>query len=273
MKFIYKNAIGMPIALLLLFSTPAIAQDAATQTAETYPKFVVGLTGGLTLPIGKFAQTVYCTDVATASASAIPTVNFNTGSGFAGAGGNCGITGTVFLNKHWGIGEYFSYRMFSNAGGQNMALGMQSFPGGFDVDSVTFNFKGNSETFTFLVGPVYTFSPLHKLDVDVRLLVGFVNASLAGNSVTLTDGGVTDPTFYQAVSWANTFGGQLGAGVRYPLSKQIGIGINVDYFYSKPDFTVNNINRNNPAGREIFAYNEPIEGFDFNATLSYTFRK
>ena len=150
-----------------------------------------------------------------------------------------------------------------------MALGMQHFPGGFEVDSVTFSFMGKNQTYSMLIGPVYTMSLAKKLDLDFRLLVGFVNASLAGNSMTLTDGGVTDPTFYQAVSWANTFGGQLGAAIRYSIGDHMGIALNADFFYSKPDFTVNNINRVNNNGREIFSYNEPIEGLNGNLTLYY----
>ncbi len=51
-------------------------------------------------------------------------------------GGNFGITGPWYLRKHWRITEFFSYHHFSFAGGQNLPLGMQAFPGGFDVDSV-----------------------------------------------------------------------------------------------------------------------------------------
>jgi len=255
-------------ALCFILSSTALAQDGA-QSSQGYPRLMIGLTGGASMPIGKFAQTVYCNDATTSSAGAIPTVNYNTGSGFAGVGSNGGITATYLINKHWGVAELFSYQQFSNAGGQNMAYGMQAFPGGFDVDSVTFSFKGNSHTFNILIGPVYTMSLAKKLDLDFRLLVGFVNVNLAGNNITLTDGGVTDPTFYQAVSWANSFGGQLGAAVRYGIGDHIGIALNADFFYSKPDFTVNNINRNNAAGREIYSYDEPIEGFNFNLTLYY----
>jgi len=180
-------------ALCFILSSTALAQDGA-QSSQGYPRLMIGLTGGASMPIGKFAQTVYCNDATTSSAGAIPTVNYNTGSGFAGVGSNGGITATYLINKHWGVAELFSYQQFSNAGGQNMAYGMQAFPGGFDVDSVTFSFKGNSHTFNILIGPVYTMSLAKKLDLDFRLLVGFVNVNLAGNNITLTDGGVTDST-------------------------------------------------------------------------------
>jgi len=255
-------------AICFVATSRGFAQEPDKKTRD-YPRLMIGVTGGVSIPMGKFAQTIYSNDATTSSAGAVPTVNYNTGSGFAGTGGNGGITATYLINKHWGIAELFSYQQFSFAGGQNMAYGMQAFPGGFDVDSVTFQVRGNSHTFNILIGPAYTMSLAKKLDLDFRLLVGFVNANLAGNNITLTDGGVTDPTFYQAVSWANSFGGQLGAAVRYSISDHIGVALNADFFYSKPDFEVNNINRNNAAGREIFSYNEPIEGINANLTLYY----
>lgn len=253
--------------ICFIISSYAFGQG-TEQQSQGYTRLMIGVTGGVSIPMGKFSQTNYC-DI-----SSIPNapVNYNTGSGFAGIGGNGGITATYLINKHWGVAELFSYQQFSNTGGQNMALGMQHFPGGFDVDSVTFSFKGNSHTFNILIGPVYSMSLAKKLDLDFRLLIGFVNATLAGNNITLTDGGVTDPTFYQAVSWANSFGGQLGAALRYSISDHIGVALNADFFYSKPDFTVNNINRNNAAGREIFSYNEPIDGINANLTLYYVLR-
>ncbi len=131
-------------------------------------------------------------------------------------------------------------------------------------------YKEAIHTFNFLIGPTYTLRAGKKFNVDFRLLAGFVNANLAGNNITLWDGGNTYPAFYQAVSWSNTLGTQLGAALRYHISDHICIAFNADLFYSKPDFEVNNVNRNNNAGREIYSYNQPIEGVNVNLTLSYT---
>ena len=240
------------LAACALLSLNARGQDAISQTPQA-TKFMIGITGGVSIPLGNFAKTDY----------------YNSASGFAGTGGNFGITGTWYVDKHWGITELFSYQRFGFAGGNNMALGMQSFPGGFDVDSVTFNVRGNNHTFSFLIGPSYTLGINKKLDLDLRLLGGFVNANLAGNNITLTDGGVTDPTFYQVVSWANTFGGQLGAALRYRMARHIAVSLNADFLYSRPDFEVNNINRNNNAGREIYNYDQPVEALNMNITIAY----
>ena len=255
MKPIFNIRLSITLLTVLFFTSGAVAQN-TSQPAAAQGNFMIGITGGCSIPIGNFTKTDY----------------YNPASGFAGIGGNMGITAMWHLNKHWGIAEQFSYQKFSFAGGQNMAHGMQSFPGGFDVDSVTFNVRGDNHTFNLLAGPVYTFEAAKKLAIDVRLLVGFVDANLAGNNVTLTDGGVTDPTFYQAVSRAASFGGQLGAALRYKVTPHISIMANVDYFYSEPNFEVDNINRNNTAGREIFSYKQPIEGINANVSLMYQVR-
>lgn len=253
-----KNKLFSTILIITSYITvskPAFAQAPSAQSWSS-PVFTIGITGGASIPMGNFSKTDY----------------YNAASGFAGSGSNFGITGTWYLGrkKHWGITELFSYQHFGFSGGQNIANGMQSFPDGFDVDSVTFGVRGSNHTFNFLVGPSYTINPNSRLNVAMRLLVGFVNASLAGNNITLTDGGITDPTFYQAVSWANSFGGQVGVGLRYNITHHVGIGVNADFFYSKPDFEVNNINRNNSAGREIYSYNQPVEGVNANLTLFYS---
>jgi len=252
MKKQLLNIITTTAVTCALFISIAHGQDINQQT-QVAPKFMIGFTGGVTMPMGNFAKTDY----------------YNGASGFAGTGGNFGFTATYFIDKHWGISELFSYHQFNFVGAENMALGMQGFPDGFDCDSVNFKVMGNNHTFNFLIGPVYTTGISKKLNLDFRLLVGFVNANLAGNSFTITDGGVTDPTFYQAVSWANTFGSQLGAALRYNISKHVSLSANVDFFYSKPDFEVNNINRNNLAGREILSYDQPVEGINGNLTLYY----
>lgn len=248
-----KNILNIAIVAALLctiISSSARAQDVLSSQAQSATKFMIGITGGVSAPMGNFMKTDYANDA----------------SGYAGTGYNMGIIGTYFINKHWGIAELFSFQQFSYVGGQNLTFGMQK---SFDVDSVTFSVRGDNHTYSFLVGPVYTMALGDKLNVDLRLLGGFVNANLAGNNVTLTDGGVTDPTFYQAVSRANTFGMQLGAALRYRVTDHIGIMANVDYFYSKPDFVVNNINRNNLAGRDITSYNQPIEGINANLSVVY----
>jgi hypothetical protein len=259
-KGILNIAITAALGCILLSSTvygQSTDQQGQGQQMQVTPKFTIGITGGVTIPMGNLAKTDY----------------YNSASGFSGTGGNFGITGTWHLGKHWGITELFTYQQFSFAGGNNMALGMQAFPGGFDVDSVNFSVRGNTHTFNFLIGPSYTVQAGKKFDIDFRLLVGFVNANLAGNNITLWDGGNTYPAFYQAVSWSNTFGSQIGAALRYNITNHIGIAVNADFFYSKPDFEVNNVNRNNAAGREIYSYNQPVEGVNANLTLSYSIFK
>jgi hypothetical protein len=102
-------------------------------------------------------------------------------------------------------------------------------------------------------------------------MTGLVHAQLAGYEVLLEDN--TDGTFQQKAANTNAIGFQAGTAVRYDLCKHFGVMINLDYYYSKPDFTIENVNRNNNSGRLITNYNEPIAGVNANLSLVYKFNR
>jgi hypothetical protein len=214
-------------------------------------KIYIGITGGLSSPSGNFAKSDY---------------NDNS-SGFASSGSNIGVTGIFFLNKRFGIGGLISYQHFGFKGLQSLADGYKD---AFDVDSTTVNTLGNNHTINILVGPYYSI-PLTKLHIDFRLLVGLVNATLAGNEVYLEDNAAT--TFSQKQATASAFGTQLGVSLRYPVTHQVSIAAGIDYFYSNPNFTIENVNRHNNAGRILTNYNQPIAGLNANLSLLFALSK
>ncbi len=238
------------IAIMSLLFTIICANNAKAQqpNMQDKPGFIFGLTGGLSAPGGNYTKT-----------------DFNDPkSGFAGPGFNIGVTGTWFINKNWGINALISYHSYSFKGLQVLADG---FKDAFAIDSSTVNTQGSNYSMNFLVGPYYSLPIGKKFSFDSRLLVGLVNAHLAGMQMFFEDQAAS--TFTQKESTANTFGLQLGIGGRYAISKHSGIMLNIDYFYSKPDFSINYENRNNNAGRWITSYNEPIAGLNTNLTLYY----
>jgi hypothetical protein len=72
---------------------------------------------------------------------------------------------------------------------------------------------------------------------------------------------------------AVTFGTQAGVGFRYNINNNWAVLLNGDYFYSKPDFKIDNVDRNANTGREISNYNQPITGINANLTLCYMLTK
>lgn len=232
--------------------TAAKGQDTKSSGNTSDKGLMIGVTGGLTTLSGNLAKTDY----------------HDNSSGFSGPGYNLGVTGTWFLNKHFGISALISYHSYSVQGIQNIAQGFQE---DFFVDSSTAYSKGHTSTFNVLIGPYYSLPLSDKFSLDGRLLVGLVDASLVGWSVLLTDGGISHPDAppTQDVAHAVTFGGQAGIGLRYQLTDKWGIMLNGDYYYAKPDFSITNEYRNAQNGRKITSYNEAIMGLNANLTLVY----
>lgn len=247
----FKNIFIAVAALCIFVSVNTNAQDleAGSKTGE---KWYFGITGGLSSPFGNYTKTDYADNK----------------SGFASGGGNIGITGTYFITKHFGINALVSYQGFGFHGAQNLADG---FKDDFAIDSSTVNIEGSNYNLNFLIGPYYSV-PLGKhFSVDFRVLVGLTSAHLAGNQVFVEDQG--DATFMQKKASATAFGMQAGAGLRYNFSSHFGLMLNLDYFNSKPNFSIENSNRANEAGRKLTTYNQPIQGLNTNLTLVYSLRK
>ena len=246
--------IGLVFSVVCVSIVNAIGQKAdAPSTKEQFPKIIIGITGGLSSPSGNYTKTDYK----------------DPSSGFAGSGSNIGVIGTWFLNKNFGLSALVSYHSYSFQGIGNISKGFQE---DFFTDSANGISKGGHHTVNILVGPYYSLPLSHKFSVDFRLLIGVVDATLAGWDVILTDGGITHPALTQDISHAVTFGTQAGIGLRYNINNSWGIILNGDYFYSKPNFSITNEDRNANVGRKITSYNEAIAGVNANLTLAYMLR-
>jgi len=187
-------------------------------------------------------------------------------SGFAGSGGNIGISASLPLNKHFGITALVQYQKFSVQGLQTLA---DSFKEAFAIDSATLYTKGSNYNVNVMVG-VYYNEPLSKrLSIEGKALIGLTSAHFAGNQLYFEDQGAS--TFEQKPATANTVGMRLGADLRYMFTNHFGLELNLAYFYSKPDFSITYDNRNNNAGRWITSYNQPIAGLDAGASIVYKF--
>ncbi|WP_344981376.1 outer membrane beta-barrel protein [Compostibacter hankyongensis] len=241
MKHIFSS---ISLLLLLTVSLSSFAQD--KKPVKSY----IGITGGVSAPSGNFVKGDYDNDK----------------SGFAGTGAAIGLTGVYYFKSGFGIGGLATYNGYGFKGAQQLADGYKE---AFDVDSSTVKVDGSNHTLNILVGPYYAFPLGKKLSLDLRVLGGLVNASLAGNKVYLEDN--TDATFGQKKSTASAFGFQAGAGLRYAIAPHLALLLNVDYFSSKPDFKVSNENRPVNAGRLITRYHESISGINGNLGVAYQF--
>ena len=213
-----------------------------------YSKFILSVNGGLSIPMGSFSKADYADEK----------------SGFTKTGSHFDITGTYYLNKHFGIGAFVGYSRFGIKGSQSLADGYKEDSG---TDSTTLYHKGSNHSFSILVGPYYQVVSCKKLSVNVHVLGGYTNTHLAGFQVFYED--YTDNSMTQREASGGAFGLQAGVGVQYHLTGRLGVQINGDYFVSKPnigisydDFIVN-------SGRKLSSYNESLYGI--NATIGITY--
>ena len=99
----------------------------------------------------------------------------------------------------------------------------------------------------YYAGTVLSIADCKKTSLTARGLIGISNASTPQITVTIEDGGVFDTPVVQYSSSKTSFAFDVGAGLRYIISKCIAIDLKGDYFYTDPDFTINNSSRVNNA--------------------------
>lgn len=221
----------------------SIAQDTIVN------KLRLGLTGGYTIVSGNFAKTNYS----------------DASSGFAANGLNVALTGNYKIKGNAGIKAIASYTAFGHRGLQNLGAG---FKDDFAVDSVTVYKKGSTYSLSLLIGPYYDIRLKPGWLLSLYATGGIVNTHLAGYRVDLEDNDAS--SFSQQEASTSTIGINCGGEISYKLNKHLAIGVNAAYYYSKPDFTVDNVNRKNNAGRLITSYNQPVSGLNTNLLLAYT---
>lgn len=225
---------------------PLIAQD---NVPSKSPGFI-GLTGGYCSLSGNLVKNDYD----------------DLKSGYAAKQGyNMGIEGAYYFHKYIGVGGVFSQSSFYTKGIQTMSDG---FKEDFDVDSTTVSVSGKYTFTNFLVGPYFSY-PVKKFTFDARVVGGLVMGKTPQFKIDLED--QLNATFYQDATKANAFGLQAGIGVRYSIIKNLCVKINLDYYYSKPDFKIKNENRVVVAGRLVEDYKEPVKIMCLNFGIAYQF--
>ncbi len=193
----------------------------------------------------------------------------NDPSGFAANGGLFAIDGAWFFSKHFGIGGMFNYATYSTKDLATLSLGYQQ---SFDVDSVNTT-AGSYKVWNILPGLYFNYPLAKKLAVTARALAGITNATTPMVAVSVNDGGIYDGTFIQQPATKTSFAFQLGAGLNYKIIKCLAVDLRADYFYSKPDFTIQNTMRQNKAGRMVPEYNQPLTAVNISLGVSYLFLK
>jgi hypothetical protein len=218
--------------------------------------------GGVSLPLGNFGKT--------STASSLMSTDGTIGDthGYANTGGFLTLDGAWYFSKYFGIGGIFKYGSYSLKGVDSLSQGYEE---SFDVDT-TRTYTTSYKIWSVMPGLFFNLPLARNFGFDARALVGIAGASTPQIYVNIEDGGVTDPPAIQYSASRIAFAADLGVGLRYSIYCGLSISVKADYFYTKPDFTIDNTERLNNAGREVFNYNQPLESVNFSAGLAYTLR-
>lgn len=224
--------------------------------AQKGPSFI-GVSGGISFPTGNWGKAAFISS----------TNGFvNDPAGFADKGGFFGVDGAWFFSKHFGIGGLFRYGTYKTKGLDVLSAGYQD---SFDVDQV--ETAANSwKMWSAMPGLYYDQRIWKKLSFTARALAGVTHATTPTISVDVTDSDIDDGTFTQQSASKTAFGFDGGIGLSYPVIKCLSVRLQGDYFYSKPDFMIQNSARDNAAGRLVNEYNQALAGFNVSLGVSYT---
>ncbi len=221
----------------------------------------IGVSGGASFPIGNWGKA----STATSLTSLEGTVGDE--SGYANTGGFFAIDGAWFFSKHFAIGGMFKYGSYNLHGMDSLSYGYEQ---SFDVDTTRLTHT-DYKLWSIMPGLYYQLQIAKKLSLTARGLIGISNASTPQITVTIEDGGVFDTPVVQYSSSKTSFAFDLGAGLRYVINKNFAIDLNGDYFYTNPDFTIDNSSRVNNAGREVTEYHRPLASFNASLGIAYLF--
>ncbi|HTS46148.1 MAG TPA: outer membrane beta-barrel protein [Puia sp.] len=235
------------------------AQQKDSSVQHKGPSFI-GITGGISLPTGNWAKSNYVVST---------TGYVDDPAGYASSGPIIGLEGAYFFSKNIGVGGIFSYATYKVKDLDMLSGGYRE---SFDVDQVTTT-ATSYQSWSLMPGLYFDFPLTHRLSATARALAGITNSSTPRISVDVEDGGIDDGTFEQKSASKTAFGFEAGIGLNYRITKCFGIILHGDYFYSKPDFTIENTQRNNAAGRYVTEYNQPLAGINVSLGVAYLFCK
>lgn len=237
------------IKLLVILLITSAAAKAQTQS-------YISVFGGVSIPVGQFAKHDYGT-----------LHNENNKAGYAKTGPAFGLDGAWYFHKNWAIGATISYQdqgQLNQKDVQNLSAG---YTDGFAVDESTVTATKRYRNLNVLAGPQYTFV-FNKLSIDLRAEAGLIKSfSTPELKIVLEDPSDPAQTFYQRSSTASAFAYGGSAGLRYSLTKCLGLNLKGAYIGSE-GFKIDNENRRINAGRLVTK--QPVS--IIQTTLGLTFQ-
>ncbi|MGI9544157.1 MAG: outer membrane beta-barrel protein [Cyclobacteriaceae bacterium] len=155
----------------------------------------------------------------------------NAQSGYAETGWNAGIEGVYYLNDWFGLGGNvtYSYPNFDNRIVNNGLLESAHY---------SVNSSGNYyDNFTYTVGPYFRYTVTDQVSVHAKTHVGVLTVYRPDVFITYDIiRGDTWGGLYLDNTWDNSPAINLGLGVQYMVSDNIGINLDWEYTNGSPNF-------------------------------------
>ena len=146
----------------------------------------------------------------------------------------------------------------------------QGYEESFDVDTTRTSVT-SYKVWSILPGLYFNQQITKKLSFTARAMAGIAHASTPTINVGIEDGGVPDPPVVQASASKTAFAMDGGVGLQYNVIRCLLIRLRAVYFYTKPDFYIENSGRNNNAGREVTQYDQALSSVNLSLGVAYTF--
>jgi hypothetical protein len=184
-----------------------------TAFTQTKPSFVA-INIGASFPIGDYAKTAEGND------------------GFATTGANFAVEGAWFFYEYIGVGGYIG----GSAHPINEDELVNYYKKGLNATSVTVETNPYAVA-NYMLGIYFSYPATEKISINAKVLGGILLGQLPEITVKAT-------AFLQSASvkseqaMASQFAPLAGVGVRFHLSKRIGLAINGEYTGAKPEFEV-----------------------------------
>ena len=184
-------------------------QTSAQEKAEK-SKYYIGITGGVSAPVGAFGST--------------DTTSEN--AGLARAGYNLNLNAAYHINDNFGLASSIFYSRFKL---DQTAIGQI-----IETGSIT-DIHASADHWQYLgleVGPTATIPVNEKIFIDFKGLLGIAYANMPVYRFELS--GLPSLAIVTNDEWDYSFTWRLGTGMRYNFGKGFCFLANADYNYLKP---------------------------------------
>ncbi|ASU35155.1 outer membrane beta-barrel protein [Mucilaginibacter xinganensis] len=201
------------ISIITLISFYAKAQDTDT---KQYVKSYLALIGGISNPMGDFAQKTY----------------ENNKAGFARRGATFGLEGAYYFYKNLGFGAIFSFQDQGELSIPDVQILADGYNSTLKVNSTLVQGVNRYHNLNFMGGPQYSFQ-YGKFILDLRADAGLVKSSSTPQlTIYVSSGNVAQQTITQNSSKGSAFAYGGNAALRWEFAEGWDIGLRLNYVKS-----------------------------------------